>query len=54
LGKEYQWSRESRASGNRLAALSALLHSSQPTAKLGEMARWVDFSVAAEAAKIAP
>jgi ABC-type nitrate/sulfonate/bicarbonate transport system substrate-binding protein len=28
--------------------------SSQPKAKLGEMARWVDFSVAAEAAKIAP
>jgi type I site-specific restriction-modification system R (restriction) subunit len=28
--------------------------SSQPKAKLGEMARWVDFSVAAEAAKLAP
>jgi NitT/TauT family transport system substrate-binding protein len=27
---------------------------SQPKAKLGEMARWVDFSVAAEAAKITP
>jgi hypothetical protein len=32
----------------------SLLYSSQPKAKLGDRARWVDFSVAAEAAKIAP
>ncbi|OYV02259.1 MAG: hypothetical protein CFE26_22290, partial [Verrucomicrobiales bacterium VVV1] len=28
--------------------------SSRPGAKLGEMANWVDFTVAAEAAKLAP
>ncbi len=32
----------------------SLLPFSQPKAKFGDMARWVDFSVAAEAAKIAP